>query len=200
MTHMENTHNFKFPVASCLKKPEKAIKLLIKKIFDYGTCLYCDAQRFPNVKAIQNHMRDLNHFKINYEDILEHFWKLYSKEKLREYSGNEKKSKEYVLLKRILLPKKNNKVVYEEDLSDGWVEVDDEAINEDKEDEDENSDIDEVAYVKMPNGEIRLRDGTTLGNKIYRTAYKQRVRMIDLHEKQREERVLQLRQKAVLYF
>lgn len=196
---MENSHGFKFPVSSCLKKPEKAFKIIIKKIFDYGTCLYCDSQRFPNVKAIQNHMRDSSHCRINYEDIIEHFWKCYDKEKLGEYAGNEKKSKEFVLLKRILLPK-NNKVIYEEELSDGWVEVDEEAVNEEieeKKDQDEDSDLEEVAYVKMPNGELRLRDGTTIGNKIYRTAYKQRVKMIDLHEKQREERNLKLRQKAV---
>ena len=194
LSHLKTSHQFEFPVFSCLKKVEKAVKLIIKKIFKFGACLYCDSQRFPSPKAIQCHMKDTGHIKISYEDILEHFYKYYDSKKILLVTGEERKTKEFKLLKKIV--KANNKKkelkedeieevdeidenqVIEEDVVEEVVETKKKDANKQTEEEDEDSDeddIEDINYVTLENGEIMLRDGTVLGNKVYKDLYKQRV-------------------------
>lgn len=235
--HLKSSHEFEFPVNSCLIKPEKAVKLCIKKIFKYGACLYCDSQRFPNAKAVQSHMRDKAHCKINFEDILEHFYKFYDKKKLNEVSESDKKTKEFKLLRKILLPKntkEKSNTIKEEENDDYESEIEEvEEINEndvvkdekvdeikDKEEtvntkidnnnnktkkaetkeseevSEDDEDLKEVNYVKMDNGEILLRDGTVVGNKIYKTYYKQRVKLSSQISKTNSQHLAILRLKA----
>lgn len=204
INHLKLAHNFEFPVSYCMKSFDKAIKLIITKIFKYGACLYCDSQKFPNPKAIQCHMRDTNHVRINFEDIIEHFYKFYDKTKLAAVTGVDRKLKEFQLLKRMLLPKKGaknkeEKIVEEVD-GEEWEEVDDEDEEEvntkkEKKDDDSNSldeDINDINYIRMENGEIMLRDGTVLGNKIYKNYYKQRVKVTSVAETQ-ERRIMKIR-------
>eukprot|EP00340_Litonotus_pictus_P010647 CAMPEP_0170537090 /NCGR_PEP_ID=MMETSP0209-20121228/102516_1 /TAXON_ID=665100 ORGANISM="Litonotus pictus, Strain P1" /NCGR_SAMPLE_ID=MMETSP0209 /ASSEMBLY_ACC=CAM_ASM_000301 /LENGTH=392 /DNA_ID=CAMNT_0010838539 /DNA_START=127 /DNA_END=1305 /DNA_ORIENTATION=+ len=196
LDHLKDSHFFEFPVASQLKKPEHAVKLCVKKIFVYGACLYCDSQKFPNSKAIQTHMRDTGHIKINFEDIIERFYKYYSKKTILEATDSEKKSKEYKVLKRILLPKKKTKKeedeieeVEEIDENEVVEEVVEEVVDTKKENEiptayenlsdvsvDE-EDLEDINYVELDNGEIMLRNGTVLGSRLYKNIYKQRVKL-----------------------
>lgn len=197
LSHLKTSHNFEFPVSYCMNKPEKALKLIIRKIFKYGACLYCDSQKFPNEKAIQCHMKDTNHIKINFEDIIDHFYKYYDKEKISQVTGADRKLKEFILIRRILIPKKGTKETEEikEENDDEWEEISDTEENEkveepktidkkDNKEEDNEKDLDleddeikNINYIKMENGEIMLKDGTVLGNKVYNLLYKQRVRM-----------------------
>lgn len=205
LRHLKEKHNFEFPLEDCLKNTSKALKLIATKIFKYGACLYCDSQKFPNPKAIQCHMKDTNHIKINYEDIIEYFYKFYSKEKIALVKGQDRKKKEFQLLKRILLPKKKAKTSFDKEGSD-WEEI--EEVDENKEsnkcnnfvdtkvnsnninanqsnnnssldnqDLSDEEDLKNINYVRMDNGELMLKDGTILGNKMYRLIYKQRVRI-----------------------
>lgn len=170
LLHLKEKHSFEFPLISCITKIDKAFKLVIKKIFKYGACLYCDSQKFVNVKAIQTHMRDKGHCKINYEDIIEHFYKYYDKKKLLELTGPERKTKEFKLLKRVIVPKQVEEV---EEVSD--IEAVGEIVElapEEVEDA-----VKDINYVELDNGELMLKDGKILGNKIYKNVYKQRIKI-----------------------
>ena len=186
LKHLKEKHDFSFPVSSCLSKPVKALKIIAKKIFIYGACLYCDSQRFPNPKAIQRHMIDSTHIKLNFEDIIEHFYKHYDKLKISQVQGPERKAKEFQIIKRMLLPKKKiEKIKEEQEGDDEWEEISDEEkeetvkTNKPKEDDDDSylSDNSDIDYIKMQNGEIMLKDGTVLGNRMYKSLYKQRIRL-----------------------
>lgn len=195
LTHLKQSHNFEFPVQSCLKSPLKAIKLCIKKIFTFGTCLYCDSQRFQSARSVQTHMRDTHHVKINFEDIIEYFYKFYDKKNfLEKATEEEKQTKEFKLLKRILIPKKNKNEVKgtEKEIEEieEVEEIDENMIIEENDDtmaqkvdnindyeSDLSDDLKDINYVKMENGELMLKDGKILGNKIYSTYYKQRVKI-----------------------
>lgn len=139
-------------------------------------------------------MRDTDHCKINLDDIIEHFYKFYDKNLLKEAPERERKTKHFKLLKRILLPKNKKEIIEEDEEVEEVEEIDEKDIIEEevktnkkekeniKEEDLEGSeydedDLEEINYVTMDNGEIMLRDGTVVGNKIYKTAYKQRVRM-----------------------
>lgn len=195
LQHLKEKHDFEFPAASCLAKPIKAIKLIVDKIFKYGACLYCDSQRFPSPKAIQNHMRDADHCKVNLEDLIEHFYRFYDKTKLKAAPERERNTKPFKLLKRLLLPKNKKEIIEEEEVEE-VEEIDENAVvveeevntkSNNKEKTNDVNDIDDydfdedelndIKYVTMENGEIMLRDGTIVGNKMYKTAYKQKVRM-----------------------
>lgn len=206
LAHLKEKHSFEFPVSQCLVKREKALKLIAKKIFKFGACLYCDSQKFPNPKAIQSHMRDTNHIKINYEDIIEHFYKHYDKNRIIAVEGVARKSKEFQLIKRMIVPKKGEpkrkEVIdpdYEEieEVDDEDVDInttskaartEEEAVVSDEEDEMKNID-----YVRMENGEIMLKDGTILGNKIYKNVYMQRVKVVAEWKDNQHTRLLRIK-------
>jgi len=215
LAHLKSQHKFEFPVESCLKSQLKAVKICIKKIFEFGACLYCDSQRFQSYRAVQTHMRDSNHMRINLDDIVDYFYKYYdAKNLVQKATEEEKKTKEFKLLKKLLVSStKNKKKKKEEEIEEvEEVEEIDEnlVVEEDKEEEkekvkeegdDEESDysdeLKEINFVRMDNGEIMLRDGTVLGNKIYSTYYKQRVKINpDIKE---TKHALTLRLKAQAY-
>ncbi len=209
LRHLKEKHDFAFPVSSCLSKPVKALKIIAKKIFVYGACLYCDSQRFPNPKAIQRHMIDSTHVKLNFEDIIEHFYKHYDKLKIGQVQGPERKAKEFQIIKRMLLPKKKaEKIKEEKEEDDEWEEISDDEKEENvkttksKENDDDsylsdNSDIDNIDYIKMQNGEIMLKDGTVLGNRMYKSLYKQRIRLTPMVSKN-DTHLSKVRTKAFL--
>lgn len=203
--HLKDSHDFQFPISSCISNMIKPIKLIITKIFKYGACLYCDSQKFPSPKAILNHMKDKDHVKICYEDIIDHFYKYYDKEKILKYDGEERRTKMYVLIKRMIMSKekeKKEKEIVEED-GEEWEEVsENEKENEEEKDnlsdvEDDTDEIKKINYVKLENGELLLKNGSVIGNRVYNTLYKQRIRYIPIVWKN-TDRIQLLKSKGII--
>lgn len=201
LQHLDESHGFQFPAYDCLKSVKKAIKLIVKKIFKYGSCLYCDSQRFPNPKSVQTHMRDSGHVKLSLDDIFDHFYKFYDFEKIKQQENKTKYKLQigYKVIKK-RFKEDNTKVkkteIKEEieevsDVDQNLVVSDEEIDNkkntnvinsknnneQNSESDDELEEIEDINYVELQNGEALLPDGTILGNKMYKTAYKQRVKI-----------------------
>ncbi len=199
INHLNESHSFEFPAFDCLKNLKKALKLIIKKIFKYGSCLYCDSQRFPNPKSVQTHMRDSGHVKLSLDDLYDHFYKFYDFEKLRQQENKTKYKLQigYKIIKKRFreestkVKKSEIKEEIEEisDIDQNLVVSDEELdnnkmINSTKKENDNDSvsdndleDIEDINYVELGNGEALLPDGTVLGNKLYKNAYRQRVKI-----------------------
>lgn len=210
LKHLDESHGFQFPAFDCLKNVKKAIKLIVKKVFKYGSCLYCDSQRFPNPKSVQTHMRDSGHVKLSLDDIFDHFYKFYDFEKIKQQENKTKYKLQigYKVIKKRFKEDnaKNKKTEIKEEIEevsdvDQNLVVSDEEIdnksntnvinsknmksennqnnqnNQNSESDDELEDIEDINYVELQNGEALLPDGTILGNKMYKTAYKQRVKI-----------------------
>lgn len=205
MCHLKDNHHFQFPISSCISNMIKPIKLIITKIFKYGACLYCDSQKFPSPKAILNHMKDKDHVKICYEDIIDHFYKYYDKEKILKYDGEERRTKMYVLIKRMINSKEKKEKEKEiiEENGEEWEEVsENENENEDEKDnlsdiDDDTEEIKKINYVKLENGELLLKNGTVIGNRVYNTLYKQRIRYVPMVWKN-TDRIQQLKSKGII--
>ena len=157
---MVQTHNLEIPFIFYIKSYEELIKILAKKIFVYHACFTCDTQRFESIRSLQRHMLSKGHTIVNEKDLDEFLYKYYDIKKLLSIKDkNKRKSKEFKILS---LRFKVAKVLKEKNLEgDEW-----EEINEEEEDDYE--------PMTLPNGELLLENGTTLGNKEFKIYYKQK--------------------------
>ena len=194
IVHMIDEHKFDVPLIFCLKNPQGMLRLMAKKIVTYVACLTCDAHNFKNYKALQNHMMDKQHTRVNDEDLEEFLYKFYDKKSLLSIKDkNLKRLKEYKILKIKLKMKKIKKTKKKDE--EGWETASDEeettiSVNKQEigstkiskiiKDKDVNDELDqsdtddEYEPVSLPNGELLLENGTIVGNKIYQIYYKQR--------------------------
>ena len=178
MYHMVQTHALDIPFVLYIKSYTDLLKLLAKKIFTYHACLSCDTQKFESIKSLQTHMIAKGHTKINDKDLDEFLFKYYDLKKLLSVKDkNIRRTKEFKILSiraRVAKELKEKNM----DGDDEWEEV--------------NSEDDEEDYEPMtlPNGELLLKDGTTLGSKEFKVYYKQKFHINKYEElqKARKER------------
>ena len=162
--HMVDIHKLDVPFLFCIKNYPGLVKLIAKKIFKYKACLTCDTQKFETYKSLQNHMIDKGHTTINNEDLDEFLFKYYDTKKLLSIKDiSLRKMKEFKILSLRLKVAKNLKEKDSEGNQD-WIEIN----------ENENEDFEPIT---LPNGELLLENGSTLGNKIYNIYYKQRIKI-----------------------
>ena len=173
--HMVQIHNLEIPFIFYIKNYEELIKILAKKIFVYHACFTCDTQRFESIKSLQRHMLSKGHTVINDKDLDEFLYKYYDIKKLLSIKDkNKRKSKEFKILS---LRAKVAKVLNEKNLEgDEWEEI--------KSNEDE----DEYEPMTLPNGELLLENGTTLGNKEFKIYYKQKFHINKYEELQKKHK------------
>ena len=180
---MVQIHNLEIPFIFYIKNYEELIKILAKKIFVYHACFTCDTQRFESIKSLQRHMLSKGHTIINDKDLDEFLYKYYDVKKLLSIKDkNKRKSKEFKILSLRL---KVAKVLNEKNLEgDEWKEIK------------SNEDDDEFEPMTLPNGELLLENGTTLGNKEFKIYYKQKFHvnkyeeLQKAHKKRNKERKL----------
>ena len=175
--HMVQTHNLEIPFIFYIKNYEDLIKIFAKKIFSYHACFTCDTQRFETIKALQKHMLSKGHTIVNNKDLDEFLFKYYDLKKLLSIKDkNKRRSKEFkILILRARVAKELKEKNLEGD--DEW-----EEIKSDEEDDD-------YEPLTLPNGELMLEDGTTLGNKEFKIYYKQRFHVNKYQELQKEHKV-----------
>ena len=173
--HMVQIHNLEIPFIFYIKNYEELIKILAKKIFVYLACFTCDTQRFETIRSLQRHMLSKGHTVINDKDLDEFLYKYYDIKKLLSIKDkNKRKSKEFKILS---LRAKVAKVLNEKNLEgDEWEEI--------KSNEDE----DEYEPMTLPNGELLLENGTTLGNKEFKIYYKQKFHINKYEELQKKHK------------
>ena len=173
--HMVQIHNLEIPFVFYIKNYEELIKILAKKIFVYHACFTCDTQRFETIRSLQRHMLSKGHTVINDKDLDEFLYKYYDIKKLLSIKDkNKRKSKEFKILS---LRAKVAKVLNEKNLEgDEWEEI--------KSNEDE----DEYEPMTLPNGELLLENGTTLGNKEFKIYYKQKFHINKYEELQKKHK------------
>ena len=173
--HMVQMHNLEIPFIFYIKNYEELIKILAKKIFVYHACFTCDTQRFETIRSLQRHMLSKGHTGINDKDLDEFLYKYYDIKKLLSIKDkNKRKSKEFKILS---LRAKVAKVLNEKNLEgDEWEEI--------KSNEDE----DEYEPMTLPNGELLLENGTTLGNKEFKIYYKQKFHINKYEELQKKHK------------
>ena len=185
--HMVQTHNLEIPFIFYIKNYEELIKILAKKIFVYHACFTCDTQRFESIRSLQRHMLSKGHTIVNEKDLDEFLYKYYDIKKLLSIKDkNKRKSKEFKILS---LRFKVAKVLKEKNLEgDEW-----EEINEEEEDDYE--------PMTLPNGELLLENGTTLGNKEFKIYYKQKFHVNKYeeiqkaHKERNKERKLRMKRR-----
>ena len=185
--HMVQTHNLEIPFIFYIKSYEELIKILAKKIFVYRACFTCDTQRFESIRSLQRHMLSKGHTIVNEKDLDEFLYKYYDIKKLLSIKDkNKRKSKEFKILS---LRFKVAKVLKEKNLEgDEW-----EEINEEEEDDYE--------PMTLPNGELLLENGTTLGNKEFKIYYKQKFHVNKYeeiqkaHKERNKERKLRMKRR-----
>ena len=175
--HMVQNHNLEIPFIFYIKNYEDLIKIFAKKIFSYHACFTCDTQRFETIKALQKHMLSKGHTVVNNKDLDEFLFKYYDIKKLLSIKDkNKRRSKEFkILLLRLRVAKELKEKNLEGD--DEWEEI--------KSDEGD----DDYEPMTLPNGELMLEDGTTLGNKEYKIYYKQRFHINKYQELQKEHKI-----------
>ena len=186
--HMVQTHNLEIPFIFYIKSYEELIKILAKKIFVYHACFTCDTQRFESIRSLQRHMLSKGHTIVNEKDLDEFLYKYYDIKKLLSIKDkNKRKSKEFKILS---LRFKVAKVLKEKNLEgDEWEEI--------KSNEDE----DEYEPMTLPNGELLLENGTTLGNKEFKIYYKQKFHVNKYeeiqkaHKERNKERKLRMKRR-----
>ena len=186
--HMVQTHNLEIPFIFYIKNYEELIKILAKKIFVYHACFTCDTQRFETIRSLQRHMLSKGHTIINDKDLDEFLYKYYDIKKLLSIKDkNKRKSKEFKILS---LRAKVAKVLNEKNLEgDEWEEIK------------SNEDDDEYEPMTLPNGELLLENGTTLGNKEFKIYYKQKFHinkyeeLQKIHKERNKERKLRMKRR-----
>ena len=162
--HMIEKHKLDVPFLSCIKNYPGLVKLMAKKIFKYKACLTCDTQKFETYKSLQSHMIDKGHTRINNNDLDDFLFKYYDTKKLLSIKDiSLRKMEEFKILSLRLKVAKNLKEKDSEGNED-WVEID----------ENEKEDFEPMT---LPNGELLLENGSTLGNKMYNIYYKQRIKI-----------------------
>ena len=191
MYHMVKKHKLDVPFVLYIKSYTDLLKLLAKKIFTYHACLTCDTQKFESIRSLQSHMLAKNHTKINDKDLDEFLFKYYDLKKLLHIKDrNIRRSREFKILSlRARVAKELKEKNLEGD--DEWEEV--------KSDEDE-----DYEPMTLPNGELLLQDGTTLGSKDYKIYYKQKFHvnkyesLQKAHKERNKERNLRLKRRDQL--
>ena len=191
MYHMVKKHKLDVPFVLYIKSYTDLLKLLAKKIFTYHACLTCDTQKFESIRSLQSHMLAKNHTKINDKDLDEFLFKYYDLKKLLHIKDrNIRRSREFKILSlRARVAKELKEKNLEGD--DEWEEV--------KSDED-----DDYEPMTLPNGELLLQDGTTLGSKDYKIYYKQKFHvnkyesLQKAHKERNKERNLRLKRRDQL--
>ena len=164
ISHMLEIHKLDVPFLSYIKNYPGLVKLMAKKIFKYKACLTCDTQKFETYKSLQSHMIDKGHTRINNNDLDEFLFKYYDTKKLLGIKDiSLRKLEEFKILSLRLKVAKNLKEKDSEGNQD-WIEIN----------ENENEDFEPIT---LPNGELLLENGSTLGNKIYNIYYKQRIKI-----------------------
>ena len=192
MYHMVQKHKLDIPFVLYIKSYTDLLKLLAKKIFKYHACLTCDSQKFESIRALQNHMIDKSHTAINEKDLDEFLFKYYNLKKL--LSIKDKSIRRLKEFKIISLRVRVAKELKEKNLEgeDEWEEVKSDEGDEDYE------------PMTLPNGELLLEDGTTLGNKEYKVYYKQKFhvnkfeKLQKAHKERNKERNLRLKRRDQL--
>ena len=173
--HMVQMHNLEIPFIFYIKSYEELIKILSRKIFVYHACFTCDTQRFETIRSLQRHMLSKGHTIVNDKDLEEVLYKYYDFKKLLNIKDKDKrKTKEFKILS---LRARVAKELKEKNIDgDEWEEI----TNED----------DDFEPMTLPNGELLLENGTTLGNKEFKIYYKQKfhVNKYDELQKQHKER------------
>ena len=161
---MLEIHKLDVPFLSYIKNYPGLVKLMAKKIFKYKACLTCDTQKFETYKSLQSHMIDKGHTRINNNDLDDFLFKYYDTKKLLGIKDiSLRKMEEFKILSLRLKVAKNLKEKDSEGNQD-WIEIN----------ENENEDFEPIT---LPNGELLLENGSTLGNKIYNIYYKQRIKI-----------------------
>ena len=164
ISHMLEIHKLDVPFLSYIKNYPGLVKLMAKKIFKYKACLTCDTQKFETYKSLQSHMIDKGHTRINNNDLDDFLFKYYDTKKLLGIKDiSLRKLEEFKILSLRLKVAKNLKEKDSEGNQD-WIEIN----------ENENEDFEPIT---LPNGELLLENGSTLGNKIYNIYYKQRIKI-----------------------
>ncbi len=192
MYHMVKKHKLDIPFVLYIKSYTDLLKLLAKKIFSYHACLTCDTQKFESIRSLQSHMLAKSHTSINDKDLDEFLFKYYDLKKLLSIKDKSiRKTKEFKILSlRARVAKELKEKNLEGD--DEWEEV--------KSDEGD----DDYEPMTLPNGELLLQDGTTLGNKEYKIYYKQRFHINKFeglqkaHKERNKERNLRLKRRDQL--
>ena len=98
--------------------------------------------------------------------------------------------------------KEKEKEIIEEN-GEEWEEVsENENENEDEKDnlsdiDDDTEEIKKINYVKLENGELLLKNGTVIGNRVYNTLYKQRIRYVPMVWKN-TDRIQLLKSKGII--
>ena len=175
--HMVNEHKFEVPFVPYIKNYTEFLKIIAKKIFGYHACLTCDTQKFETVRSLQNHMLDKNHVVINNQDLDDFLFKYYDLKKLLSVKDkNIRKSKEFKILSlRARVAKELKEKNLEGD--DEWEEVKSDEGDEDYE------------PITLPNGELLLESGATLGNKDYNIYYKQKFHVNKYEDLQKAHKI-----------
>ena len=192
MYHMVQKHKFDIPFVLYIKSYTDLLKLLAKKIFTYHACLTCDTQKFESIRSLQSHMLAKSHTFINEKDLDEFLFKYYDLKKLLSIKEKSiRRTKEFKILS---LRARVAKELKEKNLDgdDEWEEVK------------SNEGDDDYEPMTLPNGELLLEDGTTLGNKEYKVYYKQRFHINKFeglqkaHKERNKERNLRLKRRDQL--
>ena len=177
MYHMVQNHKLDIPFVLYIKSYTELLKLLAKKIFTYHACLTCDTQKFESIRSLQKHMLAKNHTSINDKDLDEFLYKYYDLKKLLNIKDKSiRRTKEFKILSirtRVAKELKEKNL----DGEDEWEEV-----KSDEEDED-------YEPMTLPNGELLLQDGTTLGNKDYKIYYKQKFHINKYEDLQKAHKI-----------
>ena len=172
---MVQIHNLEIPFIFYIKSYEELIKILSRKIFVYHACFTCDTQRFETIRSLQRHMLSKGHTTVNEKDLEEVLYKYYDFKKLLNIKDkNTRKTKEFKILS---LRARVAKELKEKNIDgDEWEEI--------------TNDDDDYEPMTLPNGELLLENGTTLGNKEFKIYYKQKfhVNKFDELQKQHKER------------
>ena len=191
MYHMVKKHKLDVPFVLYIKSYTDLLKLLAKKIFTYHACLTCDTQKFESIRSLQSHMLAKNHTKINDKDLDEFLFKYYDLKKLLHIKDrNIRRSREFKILS---LRARVAKELKEKNLEG------EDAGEEVNSDEDE-----DYEPMTLPNGELLLQDGTTLGSKDYKIYYKQKFHvnkyesLQKAHKERNKERNLRLKRRDQL--
>jgi len=171
--HMVQMHNLEIPFIFYIKSYEELIKILSRKIFVYHACFTCDTQRFETIRSLQRHMLSKGHTIVNDKDLEEVLYKYYDFKKLLNIKDKDKrKTKEFKILS---LRARVAKELKEKNIDgDEWEEI----TNED----------DDFEPMTLPNGELLLENGTTLGNKEFKIYYKQKFHVNKYNELQKQHK------------
>ena len=77
LQHMELHHDFKVSDLSFVTDMQGLLTYLGKKVGLYGSCLWCCHRSFPTTRAVQEHMIEKKHCKMNIRDDKREYSRFY---------------------------------------------------------------------------------------------------------------------------